>query len=78
MGDLWFIYSPVNEAWGGLRLAVFAKPRNEPHTEIVTILGEIRGRIGIRIWQDIEEREQWVKVKRIEQPTAEEIAAAMV
>lgn len=75
--DLWFIYSPLDETWAGVRIAAFSKTINATPVDVVTILGEMPYRIGVRVWQDIEEREKWVKVKRIETPTADEIARAM-
>lgn len=62
--------------WGGLRVGAFQKTHDG--TEIVVIQGEVdQRRIGVRIWDDVAEREGWVKVAPIPIPTAEQIKAAL-
>lgn len=75
--EIWWIFSPSTEEWGGLRIAHFRQcpPDN---ALIVIIEGEMdKRRVGIRIWDDIKDREQWIKVVQIIVPTAEQIKAAM-
>jgi len=74
--EVWFIYSPVNESWGNLRIATFTKPRNDPKLDLVVIHNEVSGRIGVRVWQDIVKSEHWFKVRRIEVPSPADVIEA--
>lgn len=73
-GELWFIFSPLDEPWANLRIATFTKAMNEPHLEIVVIHNEEPTRLGPRVWRDIKAREGWFKVRKIDVPTAAEVA----
>lgn len=74
--EIWWIYSPSEEEWGGLRIAHFRKSTND--VLIVIIDGEVdRRRVGLRVWEDIEKRERWYKVAQIIPPTKTNIQAAM-
>lgn len=74
--EIWWIYSPSTEEWGGLRIAHFRKTMND--VMVVIINGEVdRRRVGLRIWIDIEGREGWVKVAQIIPPTKTNIQAAL-
>lgn len=73
--EIWWIYSPAKDEWGGLRIAHFRKTLNG--YEVVIIQGEIdQRRLGVRIWDDIKDRERWVKVEQIKVPTKAAILAA--
>lgn len=74
--ELWWIYSPLTEPWANLRLATFSKSING--TELFVIHNEVGGRIGIRVWHDVAPREKWIKVRRIEPPTSEDVQAALL
>ena len=75
--EVWFIFSPMNNPWGDLRIATFTKAVNDPHLELVVILNETDPkRIGVRVWKDIQISELWFKVKRIEVPSAADVMAA--
>jgi hypothetical protein len=74
--EVWFIYSPLDKSWANLRIATFTKPINNPELDLVVIHNEIGGRVGVRVWQDIIGREQWVKVRQIKVPDAAEVMAA--
>ena len=75
--EVWWIYAQGDHEWCGLRIAHFRKSANDG-TEIVYITGEIdRNRIGPRIWNDINGREGWRKVKQIAIPSRDEVAAAL-
>lgn len=76
-GELWFIFSTRKEEWAGLRLATFMKSANQPWIDVLYIYHEAPERAGVRIWQDIEKREEWVKVRKIEMPTPDEIRQAI-
>lgn len=77
MKESWWIYAPERHPWGGLKIAHFSKPMNSDNI-IVIIMGETDPRrIGVRYWNDIEEREGWVKVKQATLPTRAEIDAAL-
>jgi hypothetical protein len=75
--ELWFIYSPADEPWAGLRVATFVKTIGSIGFDVVIIHNELPERLGPRIWDDIVEREQWRKVKVIEIRTMSEIAETM-
>jgi hypothetical protein len=75
--ELWFIYSPADQPWSGLRVATFVKSIGSTGFDIVLIHNELPERMGPRIWDDIRDREQWHKVKAIEMPTMLEVAEAM-
>ena len=75
--EVWFIYSPVKKPWGNLRIATFTKACNEPFLELVVIHNEVdKDRFGVRVWEDIMESEQWIKVRQIKVPDAAEVMAA--
>lgn len=75
--ELWFIYSPIESPWGGLRVATFSKASNAPHLDLVVILNETdKNRIGIRVWDDIVRSELWFKVRQIDVPDEAEIEKA--
>lgn len=74
--EVWWIYSPERHAWGGLHLAHFRK--SIQGNLLVLILGEVdHRRVGLRVWDDITEREGWVQVKQIKIPTNDEITMAI-
>lgn len=74
--EIWWIYAQEKHSWGGLRLAHFRKTVDG--TIVVTISNETdKRRIGLRIWDDVERNEAWVKVKQIHFPTRAEIEAAV-
>ncbi|MGO8241274.1 hypothetical protein ACC806_34620 [Rhizobium ruizarguesonis] len=75
--ELWFIYSPADEPWAGLRVATFVKTIGSAGFDVALIHNEMPERTGPRIWDDVREREQWCKVKRIEVPTVADVEAAM-
>ena len=74
--ELWFIFSTAGEEWSGLRIATFISTMDTIH-EIVIIHNEMPDRLGPRVWDDIRDREKWVKVRRIEAPTYEDVRAAV-
>lgn len=74
--ELWFIHSRAPEDWAGLRVATFMQAINDPDVEIVVIHNECIKRTGPRIWNDIVEREGWVKVEKIECPSPDKIVRA--
>lgn len=75
--EIWWIFSPSEKEWGGLRIAHFSKAY--PNTLIAFIQGEIdRRRIGPRIWEDVAPREGWVKVAQIIRPTKFDIQDALI
>lgn len=74
--EVWFIYSPNNEPWGHLRLATFTKASNKPQLDLVVIHNETQDRIGVRVWNDIMQSEQWFKVRKVEVPSLSEVFAA--
>lgn len=82
--EIWWIYSAARDItaggleyeWAGLRIAHFRKTVNG--TLIFFIQGEVdRRRIGVRIWDDVSQREGWHKVQQIEQPSPDAIRQAM-
>jgi hypothetical protein len=80
--EVWWIFSlgrgpnGLGEPWGGLRIGHFHKTVD--FTEVVFINGETdRRRIGMRIWDDIAEREGWVKVAKIAVPSDDDIKHAL-
>lgn len=75
--EIWWIYSDQREEWAGLRLAHFRKATNSGAL-LVIITSEIdRHRNGVRIWDDVKDREGWRKVMQVPIPTADEIRAAL-
>lgn len=78
IGEVWWVYSPRPEAWGGLRIAHFGvtTPIIEG-AEPFFILGEVPYRSGIRHWAYAAKVEGWVKVRRIDVPTVPECLAAI-
>ena len=75
--EVWFIYSPLKEPWANLRIATFTKAINPPHHDLVVILNETdKNRIGVRVWDDIQETELWFKVRQIEVPSAADVMMA--
>lgn len=76
--EVWWIYSPINgKEWAGLRIAHFRKTVNGEL--VVVITGEIdQRRTGLRVWDDIREREEWFKVRQIPIPTMIEMLAAAI
>lgn len=74
--EIWFIYSPLNEEWAGLRIATFLSRPGDPEVYVI-IHNEVPERTGLRIWTDIIGREGWAKVTRIDHPTPAQIMAAM-
>lgn len=64
--EIWWIYSGLQEQWAGLRIAHFRKTSNRDL--IVVIQGEPPERAGIRVWDDIKDREGWRKVEQIGVP----------
>lgn len=74
--EVWWIYSPDRHAWGGLRIASFRKTVQGALVFIIHAETDA-SRIGLRIWDDVSEREGWVQVKQIDIPTDNEIAAAV-
>lgn len=66
--ELWWIASKSTEEWGGLRFASFTRASNPPHVEVFVIWGELPGRTGPRIWEDVAPREGWVKIERVQIP----------
>ena len=75
--EVWFIFSPRDESWGNIRIATFTRAFNAPHAELVVIHNEVGGRLGVRVWDDIQASEGWIKVRRIEVPDAAEVMAAI-
>jgi hypothetical protein len=78
--EIWWIFSQGEHEWCGLRIAHFRKASssNGGTDDIVVIQGEVDPRrVGVRIWDDIKDREGWRKVKQIAIPDADEIAAAI-
>lgn len=76
--EVWFIFSPVDKPWANLRIATFTKACNSPFLNLVVIHNELdKNRVGVRVWQDIVQSEHWVKVRRIEVPTAADVMAAV-
>lgn len=75
--ELWFIYSPLPEEWADLRIATFVRSFGERDVQLVIIHNETLDRMGPRVWADIVEREGWVKVRRIEMPTIDEVERAL-
>lgn len=74
--EIWWIYSQAIEEWSGLRIAHFRKTGND--VVIVIIQGEIdKRRVGVRVWDDIKDRERWIKVAQIAIPTPGEVMAAI-
>lgn len=74
--EIWWIFSPFNAEWAGLRIGHFHKP---PLGDgwLVVITGETDpARIGMRVWSDIATRELWYKVKRIPVPIFFDIVVA--
>lgn len=83
-GEVWWVYSPRQEAWAGLRIAHFGVLKSLDGFVLVSeaqtpffILGEVPHRSGIRIWENASKREGWVKVRRIDVPTHAACLAAM-
>ena len=75
--EVWWIASPRDEPWAGLRIAHFRKTVSG--RLVVMILGECDPRrIGLRIWSDVAVREGWSKVAQIAMPTSEQFAAIHV
>jgi hypothetical protein len=74
--EVWWIYSPINgKEWAGLRIAHFRK--SVDGSLVVVITGEIdQRRVGMRVWEDIQQSELWYKVKQIPIPNLVEIMAA--
>ncbi|MCK1670331.1 hypothetical protein [Bradyrhizobium sp. 150] len=74
--EVWWIYSPINgKEWAGLRIAHFRKTTNG--VLICTIANEIDPRrIGVRVWEDIQQSELWYKVKQVPIPNLVEVMAA--
>lgn len=73
--EIWWIFSASKEEWGGLRIAHFRKTVNG--VMIVIINGEVdKRRVGLRIWDDIKDREGWKKIIQIIPPTSNEILKA--
>jgi hypothetical protein len=80
--EVWWIFSygygpnGPGEPWAGLKVAHFSKTVDG--TVIVFIQGETdRRRIGMRTWDDIAEREGWVKVAPIAIPSDQDIKRAL-
>lgn len=74
--EIWWIYSEGPEEWTGLRIAHFSK--SVQGVLMVVITGEVdRRRIGLRIWDDIKDREGWYKVAQITPPSREDIRNAL-
>lgn len=83
-GEVWWVYSPRDEAWAGLRIGHFGVMKRQDGSVMDTegatpffILGEVPHRGGIRIWENVSKREGWVKVRRIDVPTVPECLAAI-
>lgn len=74
--EVWWVYSPINgKSWAGLRLATFRK--SVDGALVVIFHNEIApDRIGIRIWDDVQNTELWYKVVQVPVPTLVEIMAA--
>jgi hypothetical protein len=72
--EVWWIFSK-NEDYGGLRVAHFRKSVHG--VMLIIISNEQRNRMGARIWDDIRDREGWVRVKQIEVPTKVDVTAAI-
>jgi hypothetical protein len=72
--EFWWIFSPSEEEWGGLRLAAFRKASTGPI--FFLIANELPQRTGLRDWESVSEREGWRKVMRVPMPTQEDIASA--
>lgn len=77
MSELWFIYSPLPHDWANLRVATFVTTPGAGDTALVIIHNETPDRTGPRVWSDIEDREGWVKVSRIETPTEDDVRRAL-
>lgn len=67
-GEVWWIYTKRKEPWAGLRIAHFGWTSDEPPIEIFFILGDYEDRMGIRIWNEVSQREGWRKVAQIAVP----------
>lgn len=74
--EFWWVYSPMQEEWAGLRIAALNTTVNG--SAIVVFFGEIdRRRIGLRVWEDIEQTECWRKIAPIPIPSKEMIRSVM-
>jgi hypothetical protein len=65
--DYWWIASDHAEEWAGLRIACFL-PRQADQPQLIGILGEVPFRSGVRVWDDIVQREGWRKIEQISVP----------
>lgn len=84
-GEVWWVYSPRDEGWAGLRIGHFGVMKRQDGSVMDTegatpffILGEVPYRSGIRIWENVSKREGWVKVRQIGVPTKAECEARIV
>lgn len=71
--EVWWIYSDHH----GMKLAWFLPLNGGMDRPAVSIMGETPDRTGIRDWTHIAEREGWVKVARVEIPSASEVWTAV-
>lgn len=75
--EVWWIYSPINGVhWAGLRIATFRKAVNG--TLLFLIHNEVPDRTGRRVWDDVQAKEFWYKVKQIPIPTMFDIVVAAI
>lgn len=74
--EVWWVYSTQDKMWAGLRIATVI-PASPAHGELFVIHNEVGPRVGVRAWDDVSEREGWVKVKKIDVPTSEDIIATL-
>lgn len=65
MHGYWWIHSEKDEYWAGLRIAVFIMSGD---VELFSILNEPPDRQGLRVWEDVSQREGWRKLEKIEPP----------
>lgn len=74
--EVWWIYAPERHPWGGLKIAHFHKSINGEWWVFISGETDTR-RIGVRSWNDISQREGWVKVQPIPMPSKLEIDYAI-
>lgn len=74
VSEVWWVYSTAGMPWAYLRIATFLKSAD---VDIVIIHNEGPERLGPRVWDDIRDREQWIKVRKIEIPSVAEVEVAI-
>jgi hypothetical protein len=64
--EVWWIFSKQDAEWAGLRMATFVYNPGQP--VVFIIHNDYGDRLGVRIWEDVSEREGWSKIERIPLP----------